>query len=210
MLKIWGRAGSANVMKLLWCCAEIGIPYERVDIGGDFGGLDTPDYLAMNPNGRIPVIQDEVDGKTFTLWESNTILRYLCARHSAGRLYPDNLQQRADIERWMDWNICHILPGMQAMFFGLIRTPPEQRNLAAIENGRQQNELSWRLLDRHLAGRTYIRGDAFSMAEFGLGIMAYRWLSLPIERPTLSHLEAWQKRLADREAYRTYVMLPLV
>lgn len=209
MLKIWGRATSANVMKLLWCCNEIGIEYEQIDLGGEYGGLDDPDYLALNPNGRIPTIQHEVDGKTFTLWESNTILRYLCSKFAYGTYYPANPEQRADAERWMDWQLCHILPGLSPMFFGLLRTPPEQRDHAAIENGRKQNEVYWRILDRHLADRPYLCGDSMTMAEFSLGIFVYRWLNLPIERPVLPHLQAWHERLTLRDPYRKYVMLPV-
>src|ERR1700722_850196 len=126
MLRIWGRHTSINVQKVFWCCDELDVAFDQKEVGGEFGGLDTPQYLDMNPNGRIPTIED--DG--FVLWEANTIVRYLCAKHGLGRLYPSELAARIDAERWMDWQICHILPGMVTMFFGLIRTPEESRDKA--------------------------------------------------------------------------------
>lgn len=204
-MKIWGRHTSINVQKVLWTCAELGIAYERVDVGGAFGGLDSPGYRAMNPNGRIPVIDD--DG--FVLWESNTIVRYLCATRAAGTLCPDTPAGRAEAEKWMDWQLCHVLPGMVTMFVGLVRTPPAERDTKAIEGARQRTEESWRLLDAHLAGRPYVGGDAFTMADIPLGAFAYRWLGLPIERPALPGLQAWHERLIARPAYRQHVMLPL-
>ena len=129
MLKIWGRANSMCVQKVLWCCGEAGIPFERVDIGGRFGGNDSPEYRALNPNGVIPTVDD--DG--FVLWESNSIVRYLASKHDAGNLWPVDAVERADAERWMDWQLSTVYPHMPTIFLGLIRTPPEKRDLAAIE-----------------------------------------------------------------------------
>ena len=204
-MKIWGRHTSINVQKVLWTSTEVGIVPERIDVGGEFGGLDSPEYRRLNPNGRIPVIEDE----GFVLWESNTIVRYLAATRSGGGLCPVSHRERADAERWMDWQLCHVLPGMVTLFFGLVRTEPGKRDMQAIAEARQRTEESWRLLDRHLAGRRYVTGDAFTMGDIPLGAFAYRWLALPIERPALANLEAWYGRLCERAAYRTHVMLPL-
>ena len=204
-MKIWGRRTSINVQKVLWTCGELGIAYERVDVGGEFGGLDAPAYRALNPNGRIPVIED--DG--FVLWESNTIVRYLAATRSAGTLCPVSPRERADAERWMDWQLCHVLPGMVTLFFGLMRTPPEQRDSQAIEQARQKTEDAFKLLDTHLARRAYVTGDAFTMGDIPVGAFAYRWLGLPIDRPLLMHLSAWYERLCARPAFREHVMLPV-
>jgi glutathione S-transferase len=204
-MKIWGRHTSINVQKVLWTCDELGIGYERVDVGGAFGGLDTPEYLGMNPNSRIPVIED--DG--FVLWESNTIVRYLADKHAHGTLYPASAKERSDAERWMDWQICHILPGLVTLFFGLIRTPARDRDMKAIEEARVRTEGFWRILDAHLADRTFVTGGTFTMGDIPIGAFAYRWLALPIERPALPHLDAWYQRLAARPAYRKNVMLPL-
>lgn len=204
-MKIWGRHTSINVQKVLWTCAELGVAHERVDVGGPFGGLDTPEYLRLNPNGRIPVIED--DG--FVLWESNAIVRYLAATRGAGVLCPASPRERADAERWMDWQLCHVLPGMVTLFFGLVRKAPEHSDPSLLEAAKKRTEQAWRILDAHLAGRAHVLGERFGMADIPLGTFAYRWLALPLERPQLAHLEAWYERLTRRPAYREHVMLPL-
>jgi glutathione S-transferase len=204
-MKIWGRHTSINVQKVLWTCDELSIAYDRSNVGGNFGGLDTPDYRRMNPNCRIPVIED--DG--FVLWESNTIVRYLADRYGHGTLYPASSQERADAERWMDWQLCHILPGLVTMFFGLIRTLEKDRDLISIEQARIRTEEFWQILDAHLAKRDYIIGSTFTMGDIPVGTFAYRWFALPITRPTLPNLQAWYRRLCARPAYQKNVMLPL-
>ena len=204
-MKIWGRHTSINVQKVLWTCSEVGVEYERVDVGGAFGGLDTPAYRRLNPNARIPVLEE--DG--MVLWESNTIVRYLAATRSSGELCPQAPAARADAERWMDWQLCHVLPGMVTLFFGLIRTAAWERNVVAIEQARQLTETSWQLLDRHLETRKFVTGERFTMGDIPVGAFAYRWLALPIVRPLLPHLQAWYERLCERPAFRRHVMLPL-
>jgi glutathione S-transferase len=204
-MKIWGRRTSINVQKVLWTCAELGVAYERVDIGGPFGGLKDPAYLQLNPNGLIPVIDD--DG--FVLWESNSIVRYLAATRGAGALYARDARERANAERWMDWQLCHLLPGMSPLFMGLVRTPPEARDPGAIETARGRAGAAWRILDTALAGRRYVTGEHFTVADIALGGFAYRWHALPIERPSLPGVRAWYDRLQERSAYREHVMLPL-
>lgn len=205
MMKIWGRHTSINVQKVLWTCDELALPYERIDVGGEFGGLDAAEFRRRNPNGRIPVIEDE----GFVLWESNAIVRYLAAKHGIGTLCPEDLRAQADCDRWMDWQICNILPGLRTLFFGLIRTAPEKRDNAAIEEARVTTQEFWAVLDAHLAPRRYLTGEHFTMADIPLGAFAYRWLALPIERPALPALAAWHGRLAEREPFRRNVMLPL-
>lgn len=204
MLKIWGRANSINVQKVLWCCDELGVEYERIDVGGPFGGTGDPEYLAMNPNALVPTISD--DG--FVLWESNAIVRYLSAKHG-GTLYPENPQQRADADRWMDWQLGTLWVALRPVFLGLIRTPPEERDEAAIETARKRTAATWDILENHLEGRDYALGDAFTMADIPLGVSIYRWLQLPIERPPIPNLETYHERLAERPAFRDKVMLPL-
>jgi glutathione S-transferase len=203
-MRIWGRKTSINVQKVLWTCDELGIGYERLDAGGDFGGLAEPAYLALNPNGVVPVIADE----GFVLWESNSIVRYLAATRGMGTLCPASPRERADAERWMDWQLCHLLPGMSPLFVGLVRTPAPARDAAAIEQGRQRAERAWRILDAQLEGRGWVTGSEFTMADIALGGFAYRWFALPIQRPELPHLAAWHARLSERPAYRTHVMIP--
>lgn len=204
-MRIWGRHTSINVQKVLWACDELGVAYDRVDVGGEFGGLDSAQYGKLNPNRRIPVIEDA----GFVLWESNSIVRYLAVTRGAGTLSPAPAKERADAERWMDWQLCHVLPGMVTLFFGLIRTPPDKRDEAAIEQARERTEDAWRILDAHLADRRFVIGERFSMGDIPVGTFAYRWLALPIDRPALPNLQTWYERLCERPGYRKHVMLPL-
>jgi glutathione S-transferase len=204
MLKIWGRVNSVNVKKAMWCVGELGLPHERIDAGMKFGVNKTPEYLRMNPTGLVPTIDD--DG--FTLWESHTIVRYLSAKHSAGKLCPADLQQRADAERWMDWAFT-FQSAMRSVFWGLIRTPPEKRDLKAIEEGTQKSHELAALLDKVLADRAYVAGAAFTMGDIPIGAEVQRYMRVPIERPALPHLQAWFERLRARPAFLAHVDLPL-
>jgi glutathione S-transferase len=203
MLKIWGRITSINVQKVLWCADELGLRYERVDAGGPFGRNDSPEYLAMNPNGLVPMIED--DG--VVLWESNSIVRYLAAKHGAGTLWPADPAKRALADRWMDWQLTTISEGMRLVFWGLVRTPPEKRDLAAIEAARKSLCGLWARLDRQLAETAYVSGADFTMGDIPVGCFAYRWFNLPLDRNHLPHLEAWYARLTTRPAYQKHVMI---
>jgi glutathione S-transferase len=203
MLRIWGRVNSVNVKKALWCAEELGLKYERVDAGMQFGVTKTPEYLRMNPNSLVPTIED--DG--FVLWESHTIVRYLAAKH--GKLYPTDLRARADVERWMDWAFT-FQRAMRDVFWGLIRTPPEKRDAKAIEDGRlASNKLAADVLEKTLQGRKYITGDAFTVGDIPIGCEVQRWMRCPIERPKLPNLEAWFERLGPRAPFKKIVDIPL-
>jgi glutathione S-transferase len=206
MLTIHGRANSINVQKALWAAEECGLAFERTDVGGAFGGNDQPWYRAMNPNGVVPTLID--DG--YVLWESNAIVRYLAAQYGAGGLWPVEARARGEADRWMDWQQTTVGAGMTTLFWGLIRTPEEKRDLAAIERARVATAAIWQRLDAHLAGRDYVGGDAFTMGDIPAGAMAYRWLNLPFRRddlPAMPHLRAWYERLAARPAYAKHVMI---
>ena len=208
MLKIHGRANSVNVQKALWAADECGVAYERTDVGGPFGGNDQPWFRAMNPNGVVPTIDD--DG--YVLWESNAIVRYLCASHAAGTLWPSEPRARGEADRWMDWQATTVMAGMTTLFWGLIRTPPDKRDLAAIDAARPATAAIWARLDGHLANRAYVAGDAFTMGDIPIGAVCYRWLNLPFRRddlPGLPHLQAWYERLVLRPAYRKHVMITM-
>lgn len=205
MLKIWGRASSSNVQKVMWLIGELGLAHERIDAGLAFGKNDEDWFETMNPNRTVPVLDD--DG--FILWESNSILRYLARKHEAERLYPSGLQERADIERWMDWQLGVLGPQISTILKNLIRKPPEQRDQKLIDTAIDQATKAMRLLDRHLAGRTQVVSDTLTLADITLGPMAQRWHAFPIERPELSALTAWYEQLTARPAYREHVMIPL-
>jgi glutathione S-transferase len=205
VLKIWGRKNSINVQKVLWCCGELGLKYDRVDAGGAFGGTDDPEHLRLNPNGLVPAISD--DG--FGLWESNVIVRYLAAKHGAGTLCPDDLQQRAEAEKWMDWQLGTLWARMRPVFIGLIRTSPEERDDEAVESFRQQTIESWDLVEAHLEGRSYALGDDLTMADIPLGVSIHRWNQLPIERPSTPNLDTYYGRLMERPIFEKTVTIPL-
>ena len=205
MLKVWGRLNSVNVKKAVWAAEELGLKYERVDAGLQFGVNKTPEYLKMNPTGLVPTIDD--DG--FKLWESHTIVRYLAAKHSMGTLCPSDLKVRADAERWMDWAFT-FQRAMRDVFWGLIRTPAEKRDAKAIEAGRVlSNQLAADVLEKSLEGRPYVAGERFTMGDIPIGCEVQRWMRVPIERPRLPNVEAWFERLRERPAFVKFVDVPL-
>jgi glutathione S-transferase len=210
MLRLWGRTTSSNVQKVLWLTDEIGLPLERIEAGGAFGVVDEPAYRAMNPNGLVPTIDD--DG--FVLWESNTVLRYLAATRGADGLYPTEPTRRADVERWMDWNLSTLGPALAPAFFGLVRTPAAQRDPAAIAAAGSKAAGALAILDAQLQARPFVCGEALTLADIGPGINVYRWYNLDFasvgyQRPELPALRAWHERLAQRPAYRKWVMIPI-
>jgi glutathione S-transferase len=202
-LKIWGRTNSVNVQKVLWCLHELDLAYERVDAGMQFGRNNEPDYLAMNPNGRVPTL---VDGD-YVLWESNSIMRYLCLAYGKGtRIYPEAPRQRAAVDRWLDWTLSTVQPVNRPVFWGLVRTPPEQRDMAAIQKDADAEALVWRIADHNLATRRFIEGDEFTIADIAIGAYARRWLGVEgIRRPKQPNLERWLKNLASRPGFAEFI-----
>ena len=205
MLRIWGRLSSVNVQKVVWCCDEMGLAYERLDAGGTFGRNNTPEYLAMNPNGLVPVIED--DG--FVLYESNAVVRYLAAKHAAGTLWPNEARARADVDRWMEWQSTGYTPSMTQVFWQLVRTPPEKRDAAAIEASREKGEKHSAILDAHLRDREFVAGNAFSAADIVVGCAAHRWLNLPMDREPRPQIERWYAMLRSRPGARQVTSLPV-
>ena len=206
MLKILGRRTSANVMKVLWVADEIGIDYEQVDIGGEFGGNDQPEYLELNPTGLIPTILD--DG--FTLWESNAIVRYLAEQYGSHPLYPSNPQTLAVADQWMDFANVQIMPMMVPIFWGLVRTPEAERDMDRINNAIQRGHKLWGMLEQQLQKNPFVAGSEFSIGDIPLGPWLHRWFSLVEDRPPSPHLESWYERLGQRAAFREHCMQPLV
>ena len=205
MLKIWGRLTSVNVQKVVWCADELGLTYDRIDAGRDFGLVNTPDYLAKNPNGLVPVIED--DG--FVLWESNAIVRYLAAQHGKGTLCPTDPRIHADADRWMDWQATAFNPAINPAFWHLIRFAPEQRDSAVIETARDSGEEKLALLDAHLAAREFVAGPSFTMGDIPLGCSVDRWYKLPLPRESHPHVERWYAALRRRKGARQVVELGL-
>ena len=201
MLKIWGRASSSNVQKVLWCCAELDLPFERVDLGGPFGGNRDLEYLQLNPNGLVPTVKDG----DLIMWESSTVCRYLASTHNGERLYPRDPAARTHVERWMDWQLAVVGPPMGHLLFGLIRTKPEARDPAAIDAARRRALTAWTIVDDELKNQPYLAGAELSLAEIVLGTQIYRWFAFPIERPALDNLRAWYNRLRERPGFKTHI-----
>jgi glutathione S-transferase len=205
MLKIWGRTTSINVQKVLWCCAELNLQYERVDAGGKFGVNNTPEYLAMNPNGLVPTIND--DG--LILWESHAIVRHLSRKHGKGTLWPTDEKVLADADRWMEWYSTTLWNNLRPVFWNLVRVEPGKRDMKAVEDGRVKTADSLKIVENHLASRQYMAGGAFTMADIPMGVALHRWFLLPIERPDLPVVAAYYARLKQRPAFQTHCAAPL-
>ena len=206
MLRILGRNNSSNVQKVTWLCEELSIPNEREDFGGAYANTKDSYYLSLNPNSRVPTIMED----DFTLWESNAIVRYLCSKHSAGVMAPADPRAHADADRWMDWQQTTVLAPITVIFWGLVRTPEADRDLAAIEAARDSMIPIWNILDERLTGRDYIMGDTLTMADIANAINCYRWMTLIQDRPSMPGLEAWYDRIAARPAFKQHVLdIPL-
>lgn len=205
MLKIWGRLSSLNVRKVVLTAQWLGLSFERIDAGQEFGIVATPDYLAKNPNALVPLIEDG----DFQLWESNVIVRYLCARHSSGRLYPEALPARFDAERWMDWQQTTLNPAGRNAFVQLLRTAPERRQAELVAQSVAATEPLMAMLDQHLASRPFMAGDGFTMADIPIACEIHRWQGLPRERPPRAHLDRWYRGILDQPASRGVLDLPL-
>ena len=205
MLKVWGRRSSFNLQKVMWLVDELGLVHEHILAGGDHGGLDTPEFRAMNPHGRVPVIDD--DG--VVVWESHAILRYLAARHGGERFWSPDAATRSQADRWMDWSQTALQPDfLMGVFWGFYRTPERQRDTAAVARSIARCSSHMRLLDRVLAERPFLGGETLTLADIPAGTALYRYFGLEIDRPRVLHVEAWYARLQQRPAYARHVMVP--
>ncbi|WP_455894297.1 glutathione S-transferase [Pseudomonas palmensis] len=206
MLKIWGRKNSSNVRKALWCAQELGLDYQSIDAGGEFGVVDEPHYRALNPNGRVPMIEDG----ELVLWESNTIVRYLCGRYAPNTdWYPADPGARASAEKWMDWTTSSLATPFRPLFWGILRTPSDQQDWVQINAAHKQCAELLSIADQALATQPYLSGEAIGMGDIPLGCFVYAWFEMPIERPEMKHLRAWYERLRQRPAYQAAVMTAL-
>lgn len=209
MIKIWGRNTSSNVQKAMWAVGELGLPHQRIDIGGPFGKNKEPAYLAMNPNGLVPTLEEE-DG--FLLWESNSVVRYLAAKYDKENvLEPKDLRERALASKWMDWQLSVAGPAIFAAFWGLIRTPPEKRDAAAIKASQEKTTDAMKMLDAQLGKTQFTAGNSFSFGDIPVGIICFRYRALVPDRPPTPNLDRWYAALAKRKAFNEHVVsVPLV
>ena len=204
MLKIWGRSNSLNVQKTLLCLDELGLPFERIDAGMQFGVVKSPDYMAMNPNSVVPTLVDE----DFVLWESNVIVRYLAAKHGAGTLWPLDPRARAECDRWMDWQQTTHNPPLTTMFWTLVRQPgaksPEE-----VAEASARIERAMDILDAALTEHAFLGGAQFSMADCALAPGVHRYQNLPVARKPRAHVERYYATLMQRPSARKVLTLPL-
>jgi glutathione S-transferase len=202
MLTIWGRINSHNVKKVVWLAEEMGLAYDRRDVGGPFG-MDEA-YRTLNPNALIPTIED--DG--FVLWESNSILRYLAASLGGEAFYPADAQRRASVERWMDWGFSWA-DAIRPIFFELVRTEADKRDAALIERSVARAAALSAILDDMLGRQEWLSGDVFGIGDIPVAAYANTWFQLPVERPSRPNMERWYAALQDRAPFRDVVMIPL-
>lgn len=200
MLHIYGKSSSINVRKVLWTCAELALPYRLDEYGAGYRPTDTPEFLAMNPNGMVPVIVD--DGQA--LWESNTICRYLTGKHERADLLPAAPMARAQVEKWMDWQATELNNAWRYAFMALVRQSPHHADPAAIAASSQEWNRLMGMLDRQLAEQPFVCGDHLTLADIVLGLSVNRWLSTPIQRPELRNVSAYFQRLGERQGFRLH------
>ncbi|WP_207849778.1 MULTISPECIES: glutathione S-transferase [unclassified Pseudomonas] len=201
MLRILGKASSINVRKVLWTCAELQIPFEREDWGSGFTPTDTPQFLALNPCAMVPVIQDG----DFTLWESNTIIRYLAAKYGGAGLYPSEPQARARVDQWIDWQASELNRSWSYAFMSLVRQSADHQDRAALANGVEQWSKTMGILDQQLQKTgAYVSGAAFSLADIPIGLSVNRWFETPLAHPHYPAVRAYYERLSQREGFRLH------
>ena len=205
MITIWGRRNSINVQKAMWCVDECGVEVERIDAGREFG-LNREDwYLAMEPNGRVPLLRD---GDAI-VWESHSIVRYLAAKYAAGSLWPEDAGIRARANLWMDWKLGTLHEPRTVLFWALVRTAESPYDDAAVEKAKQHTADLYAMLDAHLAANDYVAGAEFTMGDIPLGTAVHRWYAMDLERPELANLSRWYDQISARPAFQANVAVPL-
>ncbi|WOF42998.1 glutathione S-transferase family protein [Sphingopyxis indica] len=193
MLKIWGHPAAPNVAKVLWTCGELGLEFELIPTGGPHGGLDNPEYRRLNPNGRIPTLDDN----GFVLWESHAIMRYLARRERAEELYPVEARSVARVDQWLDWQGSHLAQAVRDLVRMTIKatTPPAKDALARAE---AEADTHFGMVDALLQEQPHIAGDAFTLADIPIGVAVYRWTTLPVARAKLPALMDWYEQVVSR------------
>jgi glutathione S-transferase len=203
-LTVWGRKTSSNVQALMWCIGELGLEARRLDIGHVHGGNDTPDFLAMNPNGTVPVLRD---GDGPPLWETGAILRYLAARYAPESFWPADPVQRAVVDKWAEWAKINITLGFTGpIFWRVVRTAPSRRDPAAIAEALAKLERLLAIAETQLGRHAFLAGDTFTLADIQFGHVLYRYFDIDIARPNLPAIARYYAGLLERPAFAEHVM----
>ncbi len=205
MIKVWGRASSSNVQCVMWCIAELGVPFERTDAGLMYGVNNTPEYLQMNPNGTVPTV---IDGDGEPLWESGAIVRYLAAKYGSDPFWPTDLQARADVDRWAEWGKVSVQMNFNGpIFWPVVRSSAQDLNQEQLDKGVTVFENKLEIAERRLAGLEYLVSDDFTLADIQFGHILFRYFELEIERRSLPAVERYYQTLCSRPAYQQHVMI---
>ncbi|MDZ4135663.1 MAG: glutathione S-transferase family protein, partial [Paracoccaceae bacterium] len=205
MLKVWGRKTSSNVQALMWGIGELGLPYDRVDIGHVHGGTDTPEFLALNPNRTVPVLQD---GDGPPIWETGAILRYLASRYAPDPFWPKDIIARADVDKWAEWAKLNIASGFgSGIFWRVVRTPAAARDTAAITAAIAGFETLLAIAEARLTQTDFLVGDHLTLADIQFGHVLYRYYDIDIPRGDFPAVKAYYDRLCTRAPYRSHVMV---
>lgn len=205
MLEIWGRKTSSNVQALMWCVGELGLAYRRHDVGHKYGGNDTPEFLAMNPNGTVPVVRD--DGGE-PLWETGAILRYLATKYGDTPFWPNDLIRRTRIDKWAEWSKLNVALNFTApVFWRVVRTAPRDRDAAAIAAALHLLDASLGIAEVQLSRHAFLAEDAFTLADIQFGHVLYRYFDITIDRPEHRALRRYYDRLTERPAFQDHVMV---
>ena len=202
MLKIYGRFSSLNVQKVMWMIGELDLEYDHINVGGSVGGLDTPEFLTINPHGKVPVVDDN----GFIVWESHSILRYLAAKFGESGYWPHDAAERSLINRWMDWGQTALQPAFMGLFWGFYRTPADQRDEQKIARYIEACHRQFGVLDQVLSNHDFLTGDYFTTADMPAGTTLYRYYNMDVPTPEMPHLKAWFDRLTQRPGYQKWVM----
>ena len=200
MITLWGRASSANVQKITWLSEELGLKVDRKDVGGPFGGLDTPEYIAMNPCQLIPTVQD---GET-CVWESEAALRYLGAKYGS-QFFPQDIEKRASVDKWMCWNQSTWFPAVSQVFATIMKVPSDKRSSAGLAQKLEGANTKAMFMNDQLKDRSFVAGNSLSLADFSFAAWLYRYFTLEIERPDMEYLEDYYDTLCKRTAYVKHV-----
>ncbi|WES69966.1 glutathione S-transferase family protein [Superficieibacter sp. HKU1] len=207
MITLWGRNNSTNVKKVRLTLEELELPYQQILAGLEYGLNHDAEYLAMNPNGLVPLLRD--DETDLVLWESNSIVRYLAAQYGQNRLWIDAPAERAQGDKWMDWANGTLSPAHRVILMGLVRTPPEKRDRQAIDEGIRTCETLFSLLDDALATQPWLSGQQFGLGDIAVGPFVYNLFNAVEQWQPHPHLRRWYQQLAERQAWRDVVMIPV-
>ncbi len=208
MIRLWGRTNSMNVQKVLWTLDELGLRYERLDAGMQFGINNTPDYLQKNPNGKVPLLED--DG--YAIWESQAICRYLCNQYQGSQLYPLDAQARGQVDQWLDWANSGVNNSLSVVFWQTLRLPENQRDAKKLKEETDKTVAALQIFNQALTGRSFVATSHFSLADMVMAPVVFRCIGLglvDLSKPYWSALSSWYAAIEQNQWFKKWVVQPL-